>query len=420
VNRLGADQIDRQLGEWLREESLTRAPAGLVEDIFARTSRTPQASRWWPPRPDLLRDIAGRVERRRVTEGPRAIRPRRAPAWRRVPALVGAVAIVLIAVVLGVGPGRPSTGPGSITSPNPSPTVSSSPFPSASPSPAGPPSPAPTLLGTLSAQRLDLGPDAGPISVTSAFGSMWVADIHADDVRRLEPATMREIARIAVPGAAWFAVADGALWVTDQVGTGLTRIDPVTNTVVAHVGDVPPCGAPVVAIGSLWQAACDADVILRIDPTTNAVVDTIPAQRHLFLVLAGNQLITTGPEGLASLDATKRTFTTIGNRAAVGAELLVSDGTTVWVQNSAGVARIDPADGRAIAGFSNSDAQGVSFAGGHGWMAVRGVGVLEIDLATNKVTRTIPVLPSPLVPLEADGALWVTDFENSALWRIQL
>ena len=131
-------------------------------------------------------------------------------------------------------------------------------------------------------------------------------------------------------------------------------------------------------------------------------------------------MITTGREGLASLDPVKRTFTTIGGRAAVGAAFLASDGTTVWVLNSAGMARLDPADGRAIAGFSYPDAQAVSFAGGHAWLTVRGIGVLEIDLATNKVTQTIPVQPSPLIPFEAGGALWVTDFDNSALWMIQL
>jgi streptogramin lyase len=420
MSRISPDQIDRQLGAWLRDESATRAPAGLVEDVFARTSRTGQARRWWPPQPDLLGDIVRGVGRGQPRQGAHPIDSRRAPAWQRVGSVAGAIAIILIAVVLGVGVGRPGTGPGSIGTPSASVSISPSPSPSASPSPAGPPSPAPTVLGTLSAQRLDLGPDAGPISVASAFGSIWVADIHADDVRRFEPATMREIARIPGTGAGWFAVADGALWVTDQLGAGLTRIDPVTNTVVAHVGDVPPCGAPVVAIGSIWQAACDADVILRIDPATNAVVDTIPAQRHGFLVLAGNRLITVGPEGLASLDAAKRTFMTIGSRAAVGATFLASDGTTVWALNSAGIARIDPTDGRAIAGFSYPDAQAVSFAAGHGWLTVRGVGVLEIDLATNKVTRTIPLQPSPSIPFEADGALWVTDFENSALWRIQL
>ena len=43
-----------------------------------------------------------------------------------------------------------------------------------------------------------------------------------------------------------------------------------------------------------------------------------------------------------------------------------------------------------------------------------------LDLATNQVRRTIPVLPSPLVAREAGGALWVTDFEQSQLWRIDL
>jgi hypothetical protein len=418
MTQLSPDQIDRQLGAWLREESQTRAPAGLVEDIFARTSRTPQARRWWPPRFDLLRDLVGRVGRGPLPQAPHPIHPRRAPVWQRAQTLAGAIAIVLVAVALAVGVGRPVTGPGSSGSPSSSATVL--PSQSASRPPAGPSSPAATVLGTLPANQLDLGPDAGPISVTSAFGSIWVADIHANDVRRFEPTTMREIARIPVPGAAWFAVADGALWVTNQLGTGLTRIDTATNTVAAHIGDVPPCGAPVVALDSIWQAACDADVVLRIDPATNAVVDTIPAQGHAFLVLAGTQLITTGPEGLASLDVAKRTFTTIGNRAAVGAALLEADGTTVWVLNSAGFARIDPADGRAIAGFSHPDAQAISFAGGHAWLTVRRVGVIEIDLATNKETRTIPLTTSPLVPFEADGALWVTDFDNSTLWRIQL
>jgi DNA-binding beta-propeller fold protein YncE len=278
----------------------------------------------------------------------------------------------------------------------------------------------PTVLGTLTANRLELGSDAAPIAVTDAFGSIWVADIHANDVRRFEPGTMRELARIPVPGAAWFAVADSALWVTSQTGTGISRIDPDTNTVVAHVGDVPPCGAPVVAFDSLWQAACDANVILRIDPATNTVLEKIPAQGHSFLVLVAGQLITVGPEGLASLDSKTGTFTTIGGKAAVGVEFMASDGATIWVKNSAGMARIDPTDGRTIAAFSAPQARAISFAGGHGWLTVAGQGVLEVDLATNKVTRTLPVLPFPLIPLEASGVLWVTDFDSSVLWRIDL
>jgi hypothetical protein len=173
-------------------------------------------------------------------------------------------------------------------------------------------------------------------------------------------------------------------------------------------------------VRSVWQAVCDANAFLRIDPVQNAVLDTFPAQGHRWLFLAGGRLITVGSVGLASLDADTGTFTTIPNPAVVGVDFVASDGTTIWVKNTAGIVRIDPADGRTIASFPYPDAQGFSFSNGHAWLAVTDQGVLEIDLATNKVTRTIPLLPSPFTPFEAGGALWVTDFDNSALWRIEL
>lgn len=420
MNRLGADQIDRELGRWLVQESETRAPAGLVEDVFARTSRTPQARRWWPPQPGLvLEDVERRIGRGQRPR-PGAIGLLRAPAWPRRSSLAGAIALLAIAVALGIGVSRSGPGPGATSSPSPSPAGSPSHSPSASASLRALPSPEATTLGTFSALRRGLGGDAGPIDVTEAFGSIWVADIHAADVRRYDPVTLSELARIPVQGAAWFAQAGGALWVTNQTGRGLTRIDPHTNTVVAHVGDDPPCGAPVYAFGDLWQAACDADVILRIDSITTNLIDRIPARGHGFLVLAGDRLITVGPEGLTSFDPLARAFTSIGGPAAVGAEFVASDGTTVWVKNRAGVARLDPADGHALAGFPYVDAQVVSFSGDHAWLTVVNQGVVEIDLATNAVRRTIPLGPAPLGVSEAGGALWVTDFENSALWRVAL
>jgi DNA-binding beta-propeller fold protein YncE len=409
MTRLGSGEIDRQLGEWLREESLTRAPVDLIEGVFTETSRTRQLRRWWPPVA-----IGGR------RRGPRLVGSARTVAPWRGSALAGAMALVLVVIVVGLTLRPSGTGPGSSTGPSPSLPSPSAASPSSPAAATSSRTPRPTTLGTLAAKRLNLGGDAGPIDVTSAFGSIWVADIHANDVRRFEPDTMRELARIPVTGAAWFAMTEGALWVTNQMGTGLSRIDPATNTVVAHVGDAPTCGAPIVAFASLWQAACDADVILRIDPSGNSIVDTLPAHGHGFLVAARGTLITVGTEGLASLDPDTGVFTPIASDAAVGVEYVVSDGTTIWVKNSAGMARIDPATGRTIAGISAPDAKAISFAGGHGWLTVSNEGVSEIDLATNKVIRTIPALPAPLVPVEADGVLWVTDFDTSALWRIDL
>lgn len=406
MTRQSLEQIDRQLASWLREESATRAPARLVEDVFARTSTTRQVRRWWPPAPP-------------VDPHPAGARPR-SLSWRR-PLLLGSAATALVVAVLSLTLRPAPVGPGaSGSSPRPSTTASPSLGPSSIASSGTSPTPRPTTLGSLSAARLFLGPDAGPIDVTQAFGSIWVANIHANDVRRYDPATMRELARIPVPGAAWFGEADGALWVTGQTATGLSRIDPATNTVVAHVGDVPPCGAPIVWSGTIWQAACDGGVVLRIDPTRSAIVDSIPLENHIFLVLADDRLITVGSAGLARLDPQTRGYAPIGNPAAAFPEFMASDGQSVWVKTSAGVLRIDPSDGRTVASIAAPEARAISFAGDHAWLSVRRKGVVAIDLATGREIRTIPVLPAPGVPLEAGGVLWVTDFDSSILWRVQL
>ncbi|HEY8437133.1 MAG TPA: hypothetical protein VIK65_00850 [Candidatus Limnocylindrales bacterium] len=416
--RLRPDQLDRELGAWLRDESATRAPGHLVEEVFARTSRTRQASRWWPPQVDWLE--RGRQSEAGVDVGVGARGVLGRIGSRGLPVLAGGVALVLVIALVSLNLRPQVVGPGATSSPSPSPSPSATPFVRPTIPVTPPPTPVATTLGSLAGRSLALGGDAAPIAVTSAFGSMWVADIHANDVRRYDAATMAELARIDVAGGpAWFAVADDALWVTSQNGTGLSRIDPATNTVVAHVGDVPPCAAPVVAFGSLWQAACDANVILRINPVQNTIVDTIPSDGHLFLALVGQELVTLGPDGLARLDVAKRTFTEVRAPAA-GADFLASDGTTVWVHNNLGMVRVDPKTGRSIATFPVNGAAAISFSGDHAWLTAPDQGVLEIDLATNTVRRTIPVLPSPLVPVEAGGALWVTDFNASVLWRIDI
>jgi hypothetical protein len=339
----------------------------------------------------------------------------RARAWQLASGFAGAVAVVLLAVTVAlvVGPSwtGPATTPGPTATPSPSPTV---------PGSAAPPVPVPTTLGTVAATSLDLGFGSAPIGVTDAFGSIWVATLDDSKVRRYEPATMTELERITVQGAAWFGEADGALWATHQGGIGLARIDPSTSTVVEEVGDDPSCGAPVVAFDSLWQSACDGGVVMRIDPARNVVVDRIPAAGYGPLVLAGGRLIAPGPEGLASLDPDTRVFTPIGYPDAVDPRFTASDGETVWVMGTTELVRVDPAAGQVLARFDYPGARSISFADGSGWLTAAGDGVIEIDLATNQAGRVIPVPGAPNVSHVTDSVLWITDFSGNLLWRVEL
>ncbi len=322
----------------------------------------------------------------------------RTPVWRFASGLAGAAAIVLVVVTMGIVLSQTGTGPGTTATPTPTPSPSPS-HPSPR-SPSAPPSPAPTTLGTLSARSLVAGHRLRPRSrVTEAFGSIWVANIHANEVRRYDPATMAELARIDVPSAAWFAVADGALWVTHQNGTGLSRIDPASNTVVANVGDVPPCAEPVVAFDSVWQSACDARVILRIDPATNEVQDSIPSDGHLLPDVrrrpadrprAGRaREPRSGDAGRSPRSRTRtwpeprfwrRTATRSGSRLRRAS------------------LRVDPASGRTIATLDYPGVRAISFANGSAWLTTAEAAWSRSTLRPTSPAGRSPCPATPLCP----------------------
>ena len=323
-----------------------------------------------------------------------------------------ALAIALVIAGLGLAL-RPAVGP--TPSPSPTPAPSPSARPTALPTPA--PTPRATVLGDVAAQVLPLGASSGPISVTYAFGSIWTANLAINSVSRIDPTTFRETARIrGLHGPAWFAVADGALWVTNQGGQALSRIDPATNTVVTTVQGPAPCGAPVVVLDSIWQAACDSNEILRIDPVANRVIATLPASQHTGLVLVGTDIYASGPNGLGRMDPATGAFTDVGGCCGFA---IAAGAGSVWLTDPGNLVRVDPTNGAILASFKLIGDKAVAFGPGRAWVTVPNVGVLEIDLATNAIRRTIPVLPAPLVPLEADGALWITDTGLGQLWRLE-
>ena len=338
----------------------------------------------------------------------------------RVPAFAAGVAVLVVAVlgVLAIRP--PGNGPGS--TPTPAPTTSPVPSPTATPVPAA--TPETVLLGELRAQRLRLGNDVAPIDVAVAFDSVWIADIHANDVRRFDPVTFRELARIPVAGGpAWFAEAGGALWVTTQNGVGIHRIDPATNTVVADVGDVPPCAAPVVMDdGTIWQSFCDGDVYLHIDPRANAVLDEVPAEGHRFLVRTDPSLFVLGSDGVAAFDPAGPTWETIpGTADLANADVLFGNGDALYAIVSGGVVKIDAATGERQNLFANADPQGVTFgADDKLWVTTSQRGVLQIDPVTGSELQAVLITSGADIAREDASILWVTDFNNSSLWRVEL
>jgi virginiamycin B lyase len=114
---------------------------------------------------------------------------------------------------------------------------------------------------------------SGSTTVTSGFGSVWVAESGVDSIARVDPHTNRVVARAKVGGAPKFlAVGFGSLWVQNRTDGSISRVDPRTNREVARIPTGSPTRAGDLAAGggAVWYSV-DGAPLIRIDPTTNRV-----------------------------------------------------------------------------------------------------------------------------------------------------
>lgn len=279
-----------------------------------------------------------------------------------------------------------------------------------------------TAAGSRPAVIADLGIDAAPIDVIVAFGSVWVANHHTDDVVRIDPATSLEQARIAFTegtGPAWFAVADDGLWVTRQNRSGVARIDPVTNELDPNqAGTLPPCGPPAVADDAVWYFACDSGQMVRIDLATGdaSLVDAVDLS---FPIAVDNVLYAVGPEGVVRLAEDGETWTFVGGCCGVPFGYA---GGTLWLIDESQVVRVDPTTGQVAATIPL--AVGTMSAGAEvAWFAPReGVSgpLQQVRIADNAILDPLQTSRAPAVVRIDGSTMWVTDFGDSELWRVDL
>ena len=66
-----------------------------------------------------------------------------------------------------------------------------------------------------------------PIGLAIGFGSLWVADLDAKVIDRVNPSTKRMVARLPVGGfPVRLAIGFGSVWVRDDVGR-VRRLKPL-------------------------------------------------------------------------------------------------------------------------------------------------------------------------------------------------
>jgi len=168
-------------------------------------------------------------------------------------------------------------------------------------------------------------PLANPAEIAFGFGSLWA--IEGVGVTRIDAATNRVVARVAMPGSvSALTVGNDAVWVVGRSrgfgrdgGWDLARIDPDTNRRAAEIELGEFVGANWVATtpGATWASVSSPDRygLARIDARTNRVL------------------------GLAPLSRTRFPF--LGR--------IASDDRAVWFVSALSVGRIDPKTNRLTA-----------------------------------------------------------------------
>jgi len=106
--------------------------------------------------------------------------------------------------------------------------------------------------------------------------AVWVASTKPYAVQRIDPATNRIVAKVAVPGEACSGLAYGfgSIWVPlCGKKPELVRIDAAKNTISARL-PIPPAGPEggiTASEDSVWLVTDKNGTLNRIDPSTNSV-----------------------------------------------------------------------------------------------------------------------------------------------------
>jgi len=316
-----------------------------------------------------LRDAADREERRRAPARALAGAWATVPRLRPAPAIAAVVAgIVLVAALYA--------------------TIS---FKSDDPAPAGPR----VVARVAPAGALDM--------IVPAFGSAWLVDTNSQTLLRMDPATRRVTARIALNAPAVIAAGKGAIWVgvTRDTDFRLLRIDPRTNRITARVR-LPEkvgrsdFGGPLMVDGNLWVVGPEAAT--RIDPASGrptAAVSTAPTgYRTASLAVAGGDLWVQASDGrLLRLDGAT------GRREAT---FHVPDGSFIgdfgmnglFLVDHASLARLDPRNLHALWRTTLPSIGPGTAAGGRLWVEAPGSSgdrILTVDPRNGQVLDSVDV-----------------------------
>ena len=221
--------------------------------------------------------------------------------------------------------------------------------------------------------------------IATAGQHVWFHNKYLESFQRID-ASSNEI--VGSKGGAFRGLlgAEGLMWSGTEGGDGAVGMDPASGEVgvtVAEGSGLEPAGF---ASGSVWFVGDECRELLRVDPASGAIQGTI------------------------SID------TCIGDVVDAGGE--------VWAGTVKGILRIDPATNQEVGWIrilTENDRFSLAVVGDSVWFRGNVNEIVRIDLVTKQPVERIR-LPYGQYQAEigvADGSLWVANWDEGTVYRIE-
>ncbi len=255
---------------------------------------------------------------------------------------------------------------------------------------------------------------ASPSAITSGAGSIWVANVDAHSVSRIDPIRKVTIQTVEVGnGPAGIAFGGGFVWVSNGLDGTVSKIDPRTNTAVQRIE--VGSGPAGVAVGSrlVWVANSSDGTVTPIDLGTGTPRPAIPIGQSAdgVAVGLGAVWVTSFSTGSVSRIDPRSMRVVDVISAGNGAGAVTTGAGAVWVANAldSTVSRIDPASNGVHARIPVGDGpDGIAVVDGAVWVSNELAGTLSrIDPARNAVVRSVRTGGRPKGVALAAGVLAV-------------
>lgn len=260
--------------------------------------------------------------------------------------------------------------------------------------------------------------------------AVWVANGPKDTIHRLDPATNRVVAAIAVgrKPCSGLAAGFGSIWIPLCGDKALARVDAKTNQLTATIPVAPAQseGGIATGAGSVWLVSDMKGVLSRIDPATNKVAAeiSVPPASAACIFAAGMVWVTTPDSNLLTRVDPQTNHASPGIEVGPQPRFLTAGAGSIWTlnQGNGAVTRVDTATGKVLAqievGVPGTGGE-IAYGLGRVWVTVFQIPLSEIDPATNTVVRQWIGAGGDSVRA-GHGSLWLSNLRQQNVWRIEL